>query len=398
MRADYPVQSLSFRKVYTPQFWLMCLSYFLFFGSFNMIIPELPDYLSSMGGENYKGLIISIFTLTAGLSRPFSGKLADTVGRVPVMVFGAVVCLAIGFLYPFIGTVSAFFMLRFFHGFSTGFTPTGTSAFIADVIPTQRRGEAMGILGVFGTVGMAAGPGLGGLIAKYFSVEIMFYCSSGFALLCTVILLGVKETLPNSQRFHLRHMRITWADVYEPRVLVPALSMILSAYSFGAVLTVIPDFSKHVGIQNKGLFFMVFTLSSILVRFIAGRASDRYGRVAIIQMSAVLMTLAMGVVGYAETRWGLLSGAVLFGMAVGMNSPTIFAWTIDLSDEKARGRAMATLYIALEIGIGLGALGAGWMFANSPANFPLVFWFAAGLSALGWLLLFSGFYKRWIKK
>jgi MFS family permease len=239
---------------------------------------------------------------------------------------------------------------------------------------------------------------LGGLIAKYFSVEIMFYCSSGFALLCTVILLGVKETLPNSQRFHLRHMRITWADVYEPRVLVPALSMILSAYSFGAVLTVIPDFSKHVGIQNKGLFFMVFTLSSILVRFIAGRASDRYGRVAIIQMSAVLMTLAMGVVGYAETRWGLLSGAVLFGMAVGMNSPTIFAWTIDLSDEKARGRAMATLYIALEIGIGLGALGAGWMFANSPANFPLVFWFAAGLSALGWLLLFSGFYKRWIKK
>ncbi|WP_408641393.1 MFS transporter [Spirosoma telluris] len=44
-----------------------------------------------------------------------------------------------------------------------------------------------------------------------------------------------------------------------------------------------------------------------------------------------------------------------------MNSPTITAWTADLSDEKTRGRAMATMYIALEAGIGLGALGAGWV-------------------------------------
>ena len=75
-------------RVFGLQFWLLCLSSFLFFSSFNMIIPELPDYLTSLGGEEYKGLIISMFTLSAGLSRPFSGKLADTIGRIPVMVFG----------------------------------------------------------------------------------------------------------------------------------------------------------------------------------------------------------------------------------------------------------------------------------------------------------------------
>jgi MFS family permease len=372
------------------------LSYFLFFGSFNMIIPELPDYLTSLGGEDYKGLIISVFTLTAGLSRPFSGKLADTIGRVPVMIFGAFICLGIGFLYPFIGTVSAFMMLRFFHGFSTGFTPTGTTAFIADVIPIQRRGEAMGILGVFGTTGMAAGPAIGGLIAQHLGVEIMFYCSSGFALLCAVILLGVKETLPNKQSFSLGLLKISWADVYEPRVLVPSLSMVLAAYSFGAVLTVIPDFSKMVGIENKGLFFMVFTLSSIIVRFIAGRASDLYGRTRIIQLSALMMTAAMTLIGLADSKALLLLGGVLFGFAVGMNSPTIFAWTIDLSGEATRGRAMSTLYIALELGIGLGALGGAWMYANNPDNFLQTFWVAGALSLIGWAFLASGLYKRWI--
>jgi MFS family permease len=54
-----------------------------------MIIPELPAYLSSLGGAEYKGFIIGLFTITAGLSRPVSGKLADKIGRIPVMVFGA---------------------------------------------------------------------------------------------------------------------------------------------------------------------------------------------------------------------------------------------------------------------------------------------------------------------
>ena len=57
-----------------------------------MLIPELPDYLTSLGGEEYKGLIISLFTLTAGFSRPFSGRLTDRIGRVPVMAFGSLVC------------------------------------------------------------------------------------------------------------------------------------------------------------------------------------------------------------------------------------------------------------------------------------------------------------------
>ena len=52
-----------------------------------MIIPELPAFLTSLGGEDYKGLIIALFTLTAGISRPFSGKLADTIGRVPIILF-----------------------------------------------------------------------------------------------------------------------------------------------------------------------------------------------------------------------------------------------------------------------------------------------------------------------
>ncbi|GAA4442103.1 hypothetical protein GCM10023188_41390 [Pontibacter saemangeumensis] len=237
-------------RVYGVQFGLLCLSSFLFFSSFNMIIPELPDYLSSLGGAEYKGLIISLFTLTAGLSRPFSGKLADKVGRIPVMVVGGAVCIIAGFMYPLTATVSAFLLLRLLHGFSTGFTPTGTAAYVADVVPVGRRGEAMGLIGLSGSLGMAAGPAVGGAIANQFSVDAMFYVSSLAAFLSVGVLARMHETLDTPHRFRMGLLKISRSELFEPRVLAPCIVMLFSTFAYGTILTIIPDFSEHLGIRN----------------------------------------------------------------------------------------------------------------------------------------------------
>ena len=101
------------KSIYTFDFGLICLSSLLFSSSYNMLIPELPMYLERLGGKQYIGLIIALFTLTAGISRPFSGKLTDTIGRKPVMLIGIIVCIICGFLYPILTTVYGFLLLRF---------------------------------------------------------------------------------------------------------------------------------------------------------------------------------------------------------------------------------------------------------------------------------------------
>jgi len=370
---------------------LLCLSSFLFFSSFNMIIPELPDYLSSLGGAEYKGLIISLFTLTAGFSRPFSGKLADKIGRIPVMVVGGTVCIIAGFLYPLTGTVAAFLLLRFLHGFSTGFTPTGKAAFVADVVPVERRGEAMGLLGLSGSLGMAAGPAVGGAIANQFSVDVMFYASSVAAFLSVAVIWHMQETLDNPSRFRMGLLKISRSELFEPRVLAPTLVMLFSSFAYGTILTIIPDFSEYLGIRNKGLFFTSFTLASLAIRFLAGRASDRFGRANVLCVSTGLLTLAMLLIGLVSSPTELLLAGVLFGVATGMNSPTVYAWTIDLAHAAHRGRAMATMYIALEAGIGVEAFSSGLLYGNKASNFSLVFWTAAAFAFVSFLyIMFVG--------
>ena len=372
---------------FTSQFWLLCLSSFLFFSSFNMMIPELPDYLTSLGGAEYKGYIISLFTLSAALSRPFSGKLADTIGRIPVMVFGATVCFILGFLYPAVGTVTAFLLLRFFHGFSTGFKPTGTSAYVADIVPENRRGEAMGMLGVFGSLGIAAGPLIGGEIARQFSINAMFYSSSVFAIMSVIILMGMTETVTVKRNFSFSLLVIPIREVIEPRVIPPSIVMMLYAFSFGIILTIVPDFSTHLGIENKGLFFASFTATSIFVRVVAGKMSDKYGRLPILKVATLGIVITMWFIGMATTKFEFLVGGALVGLAAGMNSPTIFAWTIDLSDPGHRGRAMATMYIAMEIGIGIGALVSAYIFKNNAENLPVVFNSGALLAGLAFIYI-----------
>jgi MFS family permease len=376
-------------KIYTTQFWLTCLSSLLFFASFNMIIPELPAYLTELGGAEYKGLIISLFTLTAMISRPFSGKLADKFGRKPVMMFGALVCFVCGFIYPILSSVGAFLFLRLVHGFSTGFTPTGQTAFLADIIPANRRGEAMGLLGTAGSVGMAGGPAIGGVIANHFSLEVLFYCSSVFAITSILILLNVKETLKDRHALSFSLLRIQRQDLLEPKVMKACFVMGLSAYLYGTLYTVIPDFGEWVGIRNKGLLFTYLTVASLLMRLIAGRASDRFGRVAVLKVSMSIMLLAGLVIGFAEIKWQLQVGIILYGVANGMTSPTLFAWATDLSDENHKGRGLASLYIFMELGIGVGALFSGFIYANDISRFPLTFGVGSVLCTFALIYLFS---------
>jgi MFS family permease len=373
---------------FTIDFLLLSISSFLFFGSFNMIVPELPNYLSSLGGEDYKGLIISLFTLTAGLSRPFSGKLADKIGRKPVIVFGAIVCFIISILYPIVTSVAGFLLLRFLHGFSTGFTPTGTSAYVADIVPISKRGEAMGIQSLFSSLGMAAGPALGGYIAEAWGLMPMFYCSAFSAILSMLILVQLKETLKDKEKLSFHHFQLKKNEIIEKRVLHPSLILFLTVFSFGIVLTIIPDYSVHLGIKNKGIFFAVFTLASLGIRIIAGKTSDQFGRIPVMKVATICMALSMITIAFATSKFDFILGGILFGCAVGMNSPTISAWTIDLSLEKFRGRALATMYISLEAGIGLGALISGWIYNNQAQNFKLVFLSGAFTAFVAFIYLF----------
>jgi MFS family permease len=364
--------------------------------SFGMLLPELPGYLDGMGAGHLIGWIVALFTLGAFASRFVSGRLADLAGRKPVMLFGTAVTTLAGFAYIGVArlesvamAVTGFLVVRLLHGMSTGFRPTGTSAFLTDIVPTERRGEALGYLGVAGNAGMALGPALGSWLAVEWGYDAMFLASSVLGLAAYIMTWQLPETLPNARKVQWGDLNVFGGGVIERAAWPASFFLLPVAMVFGTFLTVTPDLVEGLGFLYKGSFNTVVVVASVATRLVAGKASDKHGRVELMMVGALLLAVGMALFSIATTVPMLISAGVVYGLSVGINMPTIFAWTVDLAPEGKAATALGTMLMALEVGIGLGAFGSGTLYAGNPEVLLSLYGGCAGFGVAGFVFLWA---------
>lgn len=352
-----------------------------------MVLPDLPVMLGEIGGKQYNWLIIPVFAAVALISRPFSGKISDTAGRVFVMGFGALVTALACSFYIFIPLVFLFFANRAFHGFCAGFTPTGFTAYADDVVPLEKRGEAMGIVGICNNVGNALGWVIGSKCTNLFGLNTMFGIASVLGFISFFMFISLEETIKNKKKFNIRMFRLNRHELIEKRVLIPGLVLMLTAFSSGAILALIADFTNFIGIKNKGMYMGIYIISSLVVRFMAGRWSDQYGRKIIALIGAAVLAISMLILAFTNEIWMYSFSSVCFGIGFGLISPSLFAWAVDLSLPGYKGKAVGTLFIFMEIGIIIGSAFTGLLYNNRPENFAISFIISAVLAFVPVLFL-----------
>jgi MFS family permease len=341
---------------------------FFFMTGFNLIMPELNNFITNLGGENHKGLIILLFSISAGISRPFSGKIADIVGRKWVMYAGIVCSFIICLSYSFVDSILFFLILRFLHGFSAGFAPTGATALLTDVIPDQARGTAMGIWGTFISLGIGVGQSLGSWIYQAFGFDTLFMSAAFITCISFIMVTIAKESLQVQEKISIQHLKITWKDVFEPNVLPAAFVMFLTAICSGVIFVVTPDISGMLHIENKGFFFGFYVISTIIIRLLTSSVSDRIGRPQTLIIGVSILIASMVLIALVDNQISYIIAAIVFGFATGISSPTLFAWTADLSHRDRRGVGAGTMFLALEFGIIAGSLITLLVYDNSPAG------------------------------
>ena len=182
-------------------------------------------------------------------------------------------------------------------------------------------------------------------------------------------------------------MRLAPNEIIERKAMPVAFVTALIYMTFGILLTISPDHAEFVGLRNKGMLFTSFTIFAILSRAVAGRVSDRYGRISVIKVAIVLMVLSLLYLGRAHSARDLMIAAGALGFSTGVAAPAVFAWVIDISPEDQRGRYLATMYIALEVGIGFGALFSAWIYANDYAHLDRAYYWAAALTSVAGIYL-----------
>jgi MFS family permease len=236
---------------------------------------------------------------------------------------------------------------------------------------------------------MAAGPALGSWIAGAYSREAMFLCSTLLAVCSILFIAGMKETVTRSTTPIWKMFWIAPNEILDPSVWLPSSIMFLSVFCFGIVLTISPDLGDLMGVSNRGLFFTVMLCASIGIRLVTGKASDRLGRVLVLKVAMCFLLAAMLLLGFVHNIIGYYAGALVYGIAAGIASPAVFAWTIDLGNPGYRGRAISTMFIALEAGVFLGSVVSGAIYNDQYERIYLAYICGMVSSALAIVVLFA---------
>jgi MFS family permease len=102
----------------------------------------------------------------------------------------------------------------------------------------------------------------------------------------------------------------------------------------------------------------------------------------------------MFLIGYSHDIITYTFASIIFGIATGISSPTLFAWTADLSHPERRGIGTGTMFIALELGIMFGSASTLLTYDNSIKSIPTAFITGTILAIIAFFYLIWHIKKR----
>ena len=368
---------------------------FLLYFSFMLLTPLFPLYLSETfdADKQMIGMVLSGYTLTALLVRPFSGYLVDSFPRRTVLLISFFLFFLLFIGYPLSATLLLFFVVRTLHGAPFGLATVSNSTVAIDVLPASRRAEGIGYYGLSNNIATAISPSIAlliyGMTGNYDLLFILAIVFSGLAFYCNYTLkLQPRQTFA---RPPISLDRFILLKAWRQGFCVACFS-----FSYGIISTYVAIYGKEeLGITGgTGVFFMLLSIGLILSR-LTGSRTLRQGKIIHNATIGVLVSL-VGYLLFASLHnyWGYYGAAFIIGLGNGHMFPAFQSMFLNLASNDQRGTANSTLYVSWDTGVGIGVL-LGGVIAEY-WGYHAAFWNMWIINAVGVLFYFISARKYFI--
>lgn len=375
-------------RLWNSNYIKVMVANFMLFFAFYLLTPLLPLYLSETfhSTKDVIGLVLSGYTLTALVCRPFSGFFVDSFPRKKVLL----ICFFLFFLffagYLAAGTLLLFALIRTLHGGPFGAVTVANSTVAIDVLPSCRRNEGIGFYGLSNNLAMAIAPSVGIFVYKYIqNFDYLFWIALGVAgigfLTDSCVKLPQKELIRNKRKISLDRFFLTKGWML-------GANMVFFGLCFGVLSNYLAIYGKEIMNITSGTatYFMLLSLGLVVSR-LQGSKSLKKGRLVENAGNGILFSL----IGYTlfalcPNAFGYYVSALLIGLGNGHMFPAFQNMIIDVAEHNERGTANSTLLTSWDAGVGLGIL-LGGVVAET-CGYKWAFGVVALLHALGVILFF----------
>lgn len=170
--------------------------------TFGVRMATVPLFaVAALGsGPEAAGLALAVFAAGNAAALTVSGRLADSVGRRPMMVAGLLVAGLSTAAIGFTGDLGWFLAASAVAGIGSGLLGPAQQAAVADVIGNKRSGgRVLAAYQMTSDVGAIAGPVLAGVLADQLGYGWAFGVTGGVLVLAAVVWLGTAEPLKRNE-------------------------------------------------------------------------------------------------------------------------------------------------------------------------------------------------------
>ena len=379
---------MSLERLWNSNNCKVMIANFSLFTAFYLLTPLLPLYLHETFGatKDVIGLVLSGYTITALLFRPFSGSFVDSFPRKTVLMvcFTAFAIFFAGYLAA--STLLLFTIVRTLHGGPFGALTVANSTVAIDVVPSSRRNEGIGYYGLSNNLAMAVAPSFAIFVyAQTHNFHLLFW----LALMVATFGLIIDSTVKLEQKQTINDKRAISLDrFFLKRGWLIGVNMVFFGFCFGVLSNYLAIYGKQVmGITGgTGTWFMLCSIGLILSRLQGGKAL-RQGRLTHNAAEGMVISL----VGYTlfiacPNYVGYYGSALLIGLGNGHLWPAFQNMMICMAHHNERGTANSTILISWDVGMGLGILLGGIL--AELFGYTTAFWTVALVNLTGVLLYF----------
>jgi predicted MFS family arabinose efflux permease len=379
------------------EFWLLLTLagiQFTHILDFMIMMPLGPQFTEVFKiNDTQFGWLISSYTLSGGLAGLLAAFYIERFDRKKLLLvlyfLFALATLACGLASSYQGLLMARIAAGVFGGVLSALTQT----IIADVIPFERRGRAMGVVMSSFSLSTVAGVPIGLLMASYWSWHAPFIL---IALVCLVLMLVAYLTIP-ALNAHLQlktsaspwhRMGQTLMDRNHQRAFVFSALMMFTGFTVIPYITIYLQTNQVLRSQDIPLLYLLGGIATLFTAPLFGRLTDSKGKFVLFRLlaTAVLFPLfAITLIQPGAGGWALMVSTLFFILMSGRIIPGM-ALLSAAANPALRGTFMTLNASVQSLAMGLAAFAGGVVIVRGENGFVQNYWLAALLGGTTSLL------------
>jgi predicted MFS family arabinose efflux permease len=365
-------------RLFTRAFVALSLAELAYFTAAGIMIPVAPLFAAGPLGADDAGvgLAIGAFSASALVLRPYAGRLADRIGRRPLLLGGALAYAAIIAAHAAAPNLATLVVLRLLLGVAEAFFFVAGFAAVADLAPPNRTAEALSFNSLSLYLGVALGPGLGELLLETGGFTLAWLAAASLGLVAAALSLSIPETAT-------RDNAAPPTPILHPAVIRPGLALAVGIATMAGFLAFVAIYSQRLGMDGYGGVLLLFGGIVIGLRVAFARLADRLPPLRVGAGAIGLCAAGIAVAGALQSPAGLYAGAALLATGVAFITPAFFAAIFASVRPAERGAASGTASAFLDLAFGGGPFLLG--LAASAFGIPAAFGISAAVAAVGGL-------------